>query len=65
MPEIRSIGLVGAGEMGGQIGHHLLGAGWPLTVTDPSQPARAALEEEGARSLPSPADLAAECDLVL
>ncbi|HVR78635.1 MAG TPA: NAD(P)-dependent oxidoreductase [Acidimicrobiia bacterium] len=65
MPDIARIGLVGAGEMGGLIGGHLLRAGWPLLVTDPSRPAQDALEQEGARGAFTPADLAGECDLVL
>jgi 3-hydroxyisobutyrate dehydrogenase-like beta-hydroxyacid dehydrogenase len=65
MPAITSIGLVGAGQMGGQIGRHLLRAGWPLTITDPSHPASTALEEHGARVAATPADLVVDCDLVL
>jgi 3-hydroxyisobutyrate dehydrogenase-like beta-hydroxyacid dehydrogenase len=64
MPDIATLGLVGAGEMGGLIGSHLLRAGWPLLVTDPSRPAREALETEGARVASTPADLAGESDLV-
>src|SRR5436309_95802 len=46
-PIIR-VGLLGAGRMGGPIGRHLLAAGTPVTVFDPSEPARRALVEAGA-----------------
>ena len=51
--------------MGGAIGRHLLAAGTPLAVFDPSEPARAALVELGAVECASPADVAARSELVL
>jgi 3-hydroxyisobutyrate dehydrogenase-like beta-hydroxyacid dehydrogenase len=51
--------------MGGPIGRHLLAAGTPLAVFDPSDDARAALVQLGAVPCESAADVAARSELVL
>jgi 3-hydroxyisobutyrate dehydrogenase-like beta-hydroxyacid dehydrogenase len=51
--------------MGGPIGHHLLAAGTPLAVFDPSEEAVRALAELGAVACPGPREVAARSDLVL
>jgi 3-hydroxyisobutyrate dehydrogenase-like beta-hydroxyacid dehydrogenase len=51
--------------MGGPIGRHLLAAGRPLAVFDPSVEATAALVELGADACAGPAEVAARSDLVL
>jgi 3-hydroxyisobutyrate dehydrogenase-like beta-hydroxyacid dehydrogenase len=51
--------------MGGPIGRHLLAAGTPVVVYDPSDAARAALVELGAREGTGPADVAREAAVVL
>ena len=67
-PLIRSVehvGLLGAGRMGGPIGRHLLAAGTPVSVYDPSAEARDALATLGAVNCASAAEAAARADLVL
>jgi 3-hydroxyisobutyrate dehydrogenase-like beta-hydroxyacid dehydrogenase len=51
--------------MGGPIGRHLLAAGTPLAVFDPSEDAVRALTELGAVACLGPPDVAARSDLVL
>lgn len=60
-----TVGLLGAGRMGGPIGRHLLAAGTQVVVFDPSAEARAALVELGAREADGPAAVAAGSDVVL
>jgi 3-hydroxyisobutyrate dehydrogenase-like beta-hydroxyacid dehydrogenase len=62
---ITTVGLLGAGRMGGPIGRHLLAAGTPLVVFDPSPDAAAALVDLGARRAGDASALAAQCDIVL
>jgi 3-hydroxyisobutyrate dehydrogenase-like beta-hydroxyacid dehydrogenase len=51
--------------MGGPIGRHLLAAGTPLAVFDPSEEARSALAGLGALACETAAEVAARSDLVL
>src|SRR5437763_16241219 len=51
--------------MGATMGGHLLDAGTPLVVYDPSAEARRPLVEHGAREAASAAEAAAQSDLVL
>src|SRR5436305_126549 len=51
--------------MGAAMGGHLLDAGTPLAVYDPSAEARRPLVERGARECASAAEAAAEADVVL
>jgi 3-hydroxyisobutyrate dehydrogenase-like beta-hydroxyacid dehydrogenase len=62
---IRNVGILGAGRMGGPIGRHLLSAGTPVVVFDPSDCARRALVDLGASEGASPAEVAAVSELVL
>src|SRR5581483_10847637 len=67
-PLIRSaerVGLLGCGRMGAAMGGHLLDAGTPLAVYDPAAEACAPLVERGATACRSPAEVAAESDVVL
>jgi 3-hydroxyisobutyrate dehydrogenase-like beta-hydroxyacid dehydrogenase len=59
------VGLLGAGRMGRPIGRHLLAAGTPVTVFDPSAEAVRALVELGATAAAGPGDVAAASELVL
>lgn len=63
--EVTTVGLVGAGRMGGQLGRHLRGRGWPVIVLEPDDANRRAMLEVGAVPAETPADLAARSDLVL
>jgi 3-hydroxyisobutyrate dehydrogenase-like beta-hydroxyacid dehydrogenase len=60
-----TVGLLGAGRMGGPIARHLLAAGTDVTVFDPSAGAVAALVAHGAVPAPDPAAVAARADVVL
>jgi 3-hydroxyisobutyrate dehydrogenase len=59
------VGLLGAGRMGAAIAGHLLAAGTPVTVFDPSADAVVRLVERGAAAAPDPAAVAARSDVVL
>jgi 3-hydroxyisobutyrate dehydrogenase-like beta-hydroxyacid dehydrogenase len=59
------VGLLGCGRMGAAMGGHLLTAGTPLAVYDPSAEARAPLVERGAVECSSPEEVAAQSDVVL
>jgi 3-hydroxyisobutyrate dehydrogenase-like beta-hydroxyacid dehydrogenase len=63
--EITRVGLLGAGRMGGPIGRHLLAAGTPVTVFDPSPKACEALVALGARQAERASDAAAGAGVVL
>jgi 3-hydroxyisobutyrate dehydrogenase-like beta-hydroxyacid dehydrogenase len=60
-----TVGILGAGRMGGPMGRHLLAAGTPVVVYDPSPEARAALVALGASEGSGPKDVAAASDVVL
>lgn len=62
---IETVGLVGAGRMGGQVGRHLRARGWPVVVLEPDEDNRRAMEEVGAAVAEDAADLASRSDLVL
>ena len=59
------VGLVGVGLMGGPMARHVLAAGFELACYDVDESALAAVAEEGARPVGSPAEVAAGADLVL
>jgi 3-hydroxyisobutyrate dehydrogenase-like beta-hydroxyacid dehydrogenase len=59
------VGLLGAGRMGAAMAGHLLAAGTPVAVYDPVAVARAPLVERGAVDCASPAEVAAQSDVVL
>jgi 3-hydroxyisobutyrate dehydrogenase-like beta-hydroxyacid dehydrogenase len=59
------VGLLGCGRMGAAMGGHLLAAGTPLAVYDPVPEARRPLVELGAAECASPAEVAAQADVVL
>lgn len=68
MPAIRpvgTVGVIGCGRMGQPIAAHLLDAGRDVVVLDPNPAATAPLVERGARVLTSPAEVAAEADVIL
>ena len=62
---VPTVGVLGAGRMGGPIVRHLLAAGTPVAVYDPSPEARAALVALGATEGSGPAEVAAVSDVVL
>lgn len=59
------IGIIGAGNMGGAIGHRLLDLGFPLLVRDLRAEAERPLAERGARVTESPAELVRQVDATL
>lgn len=61
----QTVGLVGAGRMGREMGRHLRDRGWPVVVLEPDESARHAMTELGATPAADGADLAAQSDLVL
>lgn len=63
--EIDSVGIVGWGRMGGQIGRWLIARGRDVIATDPSPDADESMRTAGVRSCRSVADVAAAADLVL
>ncbi|MEA2256351.1 MAG: hypothetical protein QOG35_2396 [Solirubrobacteraceae bacterium] len=65
LDEITRVGLLGAGRMGGPIGTHLLAAGTPLTVFDPSAEACDRLVALGARRAALAGEAAAGAGVVL
>ncbi|MDQ7908913.1 NAD(P)-binding domain-containing protein [Phytohabitans sp. ZYX-F-186] len=63
--EKSTVGVVGWGKMGREIGGWLLRDRWSVVATDVSAGARAAAAEAGARSVAGAAEVAAASDLVL
>ncbi len=59
------VGLVGVGLMGAPMARHVLEAGFELACYDVDESALAAVAEKGARTVSSPAEVAAGADLVL
>lgn len=61
----KRIGFIGLGLMGKPTSHHLLTAGYALTVFNRSRPAIDELVREGAKEALSPREVAEQCDIVL
>lgn len=59
------IGFIGLGIMGGGMARNLLKAGFDLTVWNRTTSKMDGLTREGAKPAGSPADLAAQCDVVI
>jgi 3-hydroxyisobutyrate dehydrogenase-like beta-hydroxyacid dehydrogenase len=59
------IGFVGLGQMGGRIAQRLLAAGRTIVVWDRTREKARALVPDGAIVAESPAELSAQCDIVL
>src|SRR5437660_9415272 len=59
------IGFIGLGLMGRPMAHHLLTAGYPLTVFNRSRPAIDELASAGARAAHSPREVAEQSDIVM
>jgi 2-hydroxy-3-oxopropionate reductase len=59
------IGFIGLGLMGRPMAHHLLTAGYPLTVFNRSRPAIDELASAGARAAQSPREVAQQSDIVI
>src|SRR4030042_2229422 len=64
MPHSLKIGYIGLGLMGKSIAHNILKTGFPLVVHNRSQAAVTELVNEGAHSAPSPAEVAAQVEVV-
>src|SRR5919108_4995741 len=62
---LNRVGLIGCGRMGAAMGGHLLDAGTPLAVFDVVPDACGPLVERGAVACASPAEVAAQSDVVL
>jgi len=59
------VGVIGLGRMGGPLAGHLIKGGHQLWVCDIRAEAGAALAEQGARVLDSPAQIAAQVEVIL
>src|SRR5215210_7140040 len=59
------IGLLGCGRMGAAMGGHVLGDARPLAVFDPVPDAMGPLVERGATACATPAEVAAQSEVVL
>ena len=59
------VGFIGLGIMGGGMARNLLKAGFDLTVWNRTTSKMDGLTREGAKPAGSPADLAAQCDVVI
>jgi 2-hydroxy-3-oxopropionate reductase len=64
MTQPAKIGYIGLGLMGKSIARNILRAGFPLVVHNRSQTAVDELAEEGARVASSPAEVAAQVDII-
>lgn len=62
---VSTVGVIGCGRMGQPIAGHLLAKGWDLVVLDPNAEATAPLLEGGARVAATPAEVAAQADVIL
>jgi 3-hydroxyisobutyrate dehydrogenase len=60
-----TVGFIGTGVMGGPMAGHLLRAGYPLFVYNRTAAKTESLVSQGARRADSPADIAAESDVVI
>jgi 2-hydroxy-3-oxopropionate reductase len=58
------VGYIGLGIMGMSMARNIMKAGYPMVVFNRSQAAVQALQKEGAKAAASPADLAAQVDVV-
>src|SRR5436309_11682593 len=58
------VGFIGLGNMGQPLAGFILEAGFPLVVHDVRREAAAPLLDRGARAADSPADVAAESDVI-
>lgn len=63
--EVKALGLVGWGRMGGMMGTYAINAEWPVTAYDPHEEAAEAARNANATVVDSVADVAATSDLVL
>ncbi len=64
MSQTQSVGYIGLGDIGAPMAERIVGAGWPLAVWNRTSTKMQPLIEAGARAMPSPAALAAECDVI-
>lgn len=64
MEEKLKVGYIGLGLMGKSIARNIMKAGFPLVVHNRSQPSVKELVAEGAHSAASPAELAAQVDVI-
>lgn len=60
-----TVGFIGLGIMGRPMARHILQAGYPLVVHSRSRPPIDALVALGAREAATPAELAAQCEVVI
>ncbi|MDK3255458.1 NAD(P)-dependent oxidoreductase [Blastococcus capsensis] len=63
--DIRTVGVVGWGRMGAEMGRWLVERGWPVLATDPAPGADERIRAAGAQFRGSAADVAREADLLL
>ncbi len=61
----KAVGVVGVGRMGRRMAHHVMGAGFAVTVFDVSPQAMAQAVAEGAQPSATAAELAGKSDVVL
>lgn len=60
-----TLGFIGIGRMGAPMSRRLLAAGYPLVACDPNAAAVAALADAGAKTAASPAEVAAQSEIIL
>lgn len=61
----KKIGFIGLGFMGRPMCRNLMKAGGQLIVTNRSEPPRTEMQQEGATSVESPADVARQADIII
>lgn len=60
-----SVGVIGLGQMGSAMATHLVRAGFDVVGTDPVAERRALLEDEGGRTVDTPAQVAEAADRII
>jgi 3-hydroxyisobutyrate dehydrogenase-like beta-hydroxyacid dehydrogenase len=63
--ELRTVGVIGWGRMGAQMGRWLLERGWPVVATDPSPEAAQRIREAGATAMDTVSEVGRAADLIL
>ena len=62
---VKPVSVVGLGAMGSRVARRLLGAGYPVTVWNRSPASTAALADLGAVAVPTPAEAAAQAEMLI
>jgi 3-hydroxyisobutyrate dehydrogenase-like beta-hydroxyacid dehydrogenase len=65
MPAINTVGILGLGKMGAPMAKHLLAKGFSVAGFDPVPAAMEKARADGVRTMESPREVAAACDLAI